>query len=709
MTSQRSQDRLWDFTSFNQELSSLSPAPQSRGKPWDLTYHTSRLDDVFSATSKVSSTPKVIPDADRDSVFRDLSASLGAKSDRAPTGLGDFSRLYSFLGTPQPSPSPRVQPQSLGALYTGPTLATTGAEVEYDTKQGASDSPHDSHRAPFSSGDSGDDLTADDTANDTSQGVTKKLTKTQRKKQRRKERKALEPAEAKDAVPEVKSKVIENRPATPEPKRQVTPQANVSAKRLNPRTVEHNDMNSISKAVAAVNHATRLQKDALASQNTSPQPVQSTAHRELPSTPTPTHQALKQRGNVKAVATSKPNLLPFTVQPQSNSTASFPSKQVRQQATSSESLHDIIAQQSEILERDQQSPPPERLIEKQVSPAPAMPSSVQRVKQQAPHTPCTPQPTQQITPQQPQSQSNYQATPSRTPRPKIGPQRARLAEDRHQQLLMDLVEHFPADKKYLFNPMNLTTHNNSPEGIHVFVDASNIFIGFTEQLKKLRNIPAWVHVEPADISFDALALLMERRRPVAKRYLAGSLPRTTAFDRAEEVGYQCHLLDKVWKAKELTPRQIWFNEQEQLRRTARKNFAKSKYPTPSSGSGGGYGSGPETTPATATATPGPQYAKAKWVEQGVDEMLHLQMLQSIIDVEKPATMVLATGDAAQAEYSDGFMAMAERALIKGWSVELVTWSGNVNGMYKNEAFRRKWGERFRIVELDAFAEELLDL
>lgn len=405
---------------------------------------------------------------------------------------------------------------------------------------------------------------------------------------------------------------------------------------------------------------------------------------------------------------TKPHLLPFTVQPPTKSAAPFPpSKSARQQVTPSPPLQDLIAQQSEIMKRSQQ--PPRQEPSKPVAPSMSTPVA-QRVQQTSLRTPHTVQQPTQASPQQFQPQVVPQSAPSRPARPKIEPTKSRLAEDRHQKLLMDLVHHFPNDKKYLFNPMNLTTHNNSPAGIHVFVDASNIFIGFTEQLKRLRNIPPYVHVEPAEISFDALALLMERRRPVAKRYLAGSLPRTTAFDRAEQVGYQCHLLDKVWKAKELTARQIYFNEQEQARKygnngnCSRGKAAKAQ--APPAAPTNGYGSGSETTPAANTA---PQYAKAKWVEQGVDEMLHLQMLQSIIDVEQPATMVLATGDAAQAEYSDGFMAMAERALNKGWTVELVTWAWNVNGLYKNAGFRRKWGERFRIVELDAFAEELLDL
>ncbi|KAK5001431.1 hypothetical protein LTR39_006966, partial [Cryomyces antarcticus] len=104
----------------------------------------------------------------------------------------------------------------------------------------------------------------------------------------------------------------------------------------------------------------------------------------------------------------------------------------------------------------------------------------------------------------------------------------------------------------------------------------------------------------------------------------------------------------------------------------------------------------------------PVYTEEKWVEQGVDEILHLKILESIVDTETPSTVVLATGDAAEAEYSQGFMRMVERALTKGWKVELVSWSKNISGAYKRQDFLRQWGDRFRIIELDDYAEELLD-
>ncbi len=157
------------------------------------------------------------------------------------------------------------------------------------------------------------------------------------------------------------------------------------------------------------------------------------------------------------------------------------------------------------------------------------------------------------------------------------------------------------------------------------------------------------------------------------------------MQEAKAIGYETSILDRVHKAKELTPRQI-----------------KYKIYNNGTGTGTGTGSGSETTAANAV-----QHAPEKWVEQAVDEILHLKMMESVVDASEPATMVLATGDAAEAEYSGGFLKMVERALGKGWKVELASFRHNTSMAYRKKEFRQKWGERFRMVELDGFVEVLL--
>lgn len=201
-----------------------------------------------------------------------------------------------------------------------------------------------------------------------------------------------------------------------------------------------------------------------------------------------------------------------------------------------------------------------------------------------------------------------------------------------------------------------------------------------------------------DISFDSLVLLMERRRPVAKRVLVGSSPLLPAFETAKAVGYEVNILDKVYKAKELTERQKFFKEVDKV------GWAHAIRRHSHSGAEGDSSSESEMITAVGQTSS----VVEKWVEQGVDEILHLKILESIVDADVPSTIVLATGDAAEAEYSQGFMAMVERALKKGWRVELISWSKNISQAYRKKSFQRKWEGMFRIIELDEYAEDLLD-
>ncbi|KAI2486415.1 Atrophin-1 multi-domain protein [Pyrenophora tritici-repentis] len=265
--------------------------------------------------------------------------------------------------------------------------------------------------------------------------------------------------------------------------------------------------------------------------------------------------------------------------------------------------------------------------------------------------------------------------------------------DRHFNLLHKLLNTFPEDRKWLLAPMQLLNERSSSHGLHVFVDASNIMIG----LKDMLRYHGLQH-NSYDMSFDSLALLMERRRPVAKRFFAGShreanpLPHVAKLvETSKAVGYDSVMQEQVLIVREDSEKKKFFNDVKKMgwhRATQLRS---------------GSGSDSETgapTPKTPSAP--------KWVEQGVDEILHLKMCQSIIDCEVPSTMVLATGDGAVAEMSDGFLAHVERALKRGWKVELISWGQQINSGYRKRQFRAKWAEQFTIIELDQFLEDLID-
>jgi hypothetical protein len=93
----------------------------------------------------------------------------------------------------------------------------------------------------------------------------------------------------------------------------------------------------------------------------------------------------------------------------------------------------------------------------------------------------------------------------------------------------------------------------------------------------------------------------------------------------------------------------------------------------------------------------------------VDELLQMKLLETLVDSQKPTTIVLASGDAAEAEYSGGFFKNVERALRKGWKVELVAWGAGLSQEYRSKEFLNRWKGKFTIIELDDFSEDLLGL
>lgn len=248
--------------------------------------------------------------------------------------------------------------------------------------------------------------------------------------------------------------------------------------------------------------------------------------------------------------------------------------------------------------------------------------------------------------------------------------RYKTAVERKAGLVSKLSKQFP---DFTINPPSVSNASKNLS-VHVFVDASNISIGLHDSYKIQHGIPVTTHIKRLPLSFYNFSLILERGRPVAKKVLAGS-DRFAAINEAEKLGYEVNILSRVHKAKEYTSRQLKFRN--------------------ALGPGGSSETG--------------SFSSERWVEQCVDEILHLKMLESLIDTDEPATIVLATGDAAEAEYSGGFLRMVERALQKGWSVEVVSFAMNTSFAYKRKEFRAKWGERFRMINLEDYVEEMLDM
>ncbi|KAI0206028.1 hypothetical protein F4808DRAFT_455518 [Astrocystis sublimbata] len=235
----------------------------------------------------------------------------------------------------------------------------------------------------------------------------------------------------------------------------------------------------------------------------------------------------------------------------------------------------------------------------------------------------------------------------------------------------------------------------SAKPLHVFVDMSNIHIGFCNSWKVSQNIPVDRHIRAPTFNFKVLAWIMERNRAAKKKFLASSVashinsraqwPRH--FIDAEKQGYKTSIYKRVQRLSPV--------------KAGRRCKTSAQGPSVINPNGP-MTSGDESAEEPATAGYGTRNG-----EQGVDEILHLHMLESILDgMKEPGSMILATGDAAQAEFSDGFFQYANRALSQGWNLELVTWRAAISSAWKNSAFRSAYGERFRIIYLDDFLGEL---
>lgn len=642
----------------------------TEAKPWDF----SRVLDLVNSLSISRNSPSTNGAKDGEVTARQKGAASAQQDEHInstvqkdfaadSSGLGDFSKLWLQLGTPATLsvPAPRALQPSDGDVanfFVGPGYASDSA-VRFRTPIKAT------NRACSRSRNEPEKQETDTASDGSTAPDTPSLTKSQRKKKNRRERKEKEAASVgKKQVNgghEIFSETeLENRVAQ-QPAKKV--EQNLTATLPQQRYESHakNASDAATKAPKSgpdpLLEAARIAAESVAAAKLADRRSSLSNNKQQPKLATDPKSALTRQNSYPVPSTLPNGASPARngIQPTAPRNASM---RVPQQLTAT-ALH---------------------------------PSTVQPLSTSAPRPAIHYQ-----NPQTPQSAASNKLPNS------IRPMIARSGEDRHWALLMKLLGDFYEDRKHLISPMNLTTHNNDPTGIHVFVDASNIFIGFNDQLKRSRGIPQWTQVPSVDLSFDALALLMERRRPVCKRVLAGSTPHLPAFDKAKAVGYECSILEKVYKARELTERQLYFQEHDRhgsVRRRAKAPSANN-VATANGTSAGGSGSGSETNTL--------QYAKPKMIEQGVDEILHLKILESIVDTDAPSTIVLATGDAAQAEYSQGFMAMAERALKKGWTVELVSWSKNISAMYTRKEWTQAWGQRFRVVFLDDYAEELLDM
>ncbi len=92
------------------------------------------------------------------------------------------------------------------------------------------------------------------------------------------------------------------------------------------------------------------------------------------------------------------------------------------------------------------------------------------------------------------------------------------------------------------------------------------------------------------------------------------------------------------------------------------------------------------------------------VEQGVDELLHLKMANAIIDHDAPQTMVIVSGDGNISAFGTSFVGQAERALRKGWYVNVCAWTPVMTGKYRD--LKSEYPDKLSLSPLDGHYREL---
>ncbi|KAG8990149.1 hypothetical protein FRB93_003315 [Tulasnella sp. JGI-2019a] len=287
--------------------------------------------------------------------------------------------------------------------------------------------------------------------------------------------------------------------------------------------------------------------------------------------------------------------------------------------------------------------------------------------------------------------------------------------------------------------------------LYVFIDHSNILVGYLEWLKKQKvdSFPGGKRPARPKLSHTALVLLLARGRQCLRKVLVASSPLHQSLDEIASMGYQISVLQRV-EIKEGAPgtppvglpkpyqknkgRKATAAAAAMAAAATATNGDAAKVSAANSGSStesdsAGHKQGPAglaighasrvsqraatiqhgrnssdptfpiisaiTADGTSTTlSSSPPTARPRFREEAVDELLQLKLLQTLLDSPSPpppgSTIVLASGDAARSQFNpQGFLGCVKKAVERGWKVEVVGW---------DEGRSRAYGELMGEVE-----------
>ena len=155
---------------------------------------------------------------------------------------------------------------------------------------------------------------------------------------------------------------------------------------------------------------------------------------------------------------------------------------------------------------------------------------------------------------------------------------------------------------------------------HIFIDNSNIFGGAQRAAATIEPQAVWLAVRIYYRNF--FQLLEKNTNPVSK-VMAGSVPpgNEKLWNYARQQGYDTDLLRRV------------------------------------------------------------ENDDGRLAEQGVDEIAHLKIANVLLDFDAPQTLVLVTGDGNDSDFGTSFTKQAERALKRGWTVQVWSWRDQLSGRF----------------------------
>ncbi|KZT64738.1 hypothetical protein DAEQUDRAFT_752863 [Daedalea quercina L-15889] len=252
--------------------------------------------------------------------------------------------------------------------------------------------------------------------------------------------------------------------------------------------------------------------------------------------------------------------------------------------------------------------------------------------------------------------------------------------------------------------------------IHVFIDHSNILIGFLQYLR--RHLHHFARSRSKHLSHAALALILERGRPITRRVLVASSPLYQPVDTAGQLGYEVRVYARVPDTGDGADRQrhalqhAQSDTQAAVRGRGRRPGGHTRSHSHKSSIGGGTSTESETN-GNGNGNGAGASARVRYREQGVDELLQLKLHQAIAhadEVPAGATIVLATGDGNVGQFNEeGFLGCVRTALKKGWRVELYAWEGGLSNAWLREFGDGQYSSRFEVHTLDRFAADLLEV